>query len=255
MLNEAPPRVCPLGVRPIVLDVKYLCVVASLSLLTASALAQQRTRVVGLLALPEVFGNGPCDRFTPQEVPLYGAPESTRIVGVIRVDEASTASSNGGCEALRVGVHMTGTTASDPLPTSEYGYEEPGAIVLARRGGWFQIRLAAGSAWVRSSPRDSFHPLERLLLDGLTYLTETWDRRLAASAGAPGRPARVEARSSQPSVRVIRSQQLRGELWFEVEVITSPCGEDPNVTALDRGWVRAHTTSGEPVIWFSSRGC
>jgi hypothetical protein len=233
---------------------KYLCVVASLSLLTASALAQQRTRVVGLLALPEVFGNGACDRFTPQEVPLYRAPESARI-GVIRVDEGSTASSNGGCEALRVGVHVTGATASDPLPTKEHGYEEPGAIVLARRGVWFQIRLATGSAWVRSTPRDSFHPLDQLLLDGLTYLTEAWGGRLAPSAGAPSRPARVETRSSQPSVRVIRSQQLRGDLWFDLEVITSPCGEDPNVKVLDRGWVPAHTTSGEPVIWFYSRGC
>jgi hypothetical protein len=234
---------------------KYLCVVVGISLLTASALAQQRTRVIGLLTVPEVFGDGPCDRFTPREVPLYDAPESARIVGVIRVDEPWKVSSDGGCEGLRVGVHMTGTTASDPLPTKEYGYEEPGAIVLARRGEWFRIRLATGSAWIRSSSRDNFHPLEQLLLDGLTYLTEAWEGRLAASAGAPSRPARGEARSSQPSVRVIRSQQLRGELWFDVEVTTSPCSEDPNVKTLDRGWVPAHTTSGEPVIWFSSRGC
>jgi hypothetical protein len=234
---------------------KCLCVVACLALLSASALAQQQTRVIGLLALPEVFGNGPCDRFTSQDVPLYVAPESARVVGVIRVDEAATASSNGGCEASRIGVHMTGTTVSDPLPTKEYGYEEPGAIVLARRGEWFLIRLATGSAWVRSAARDNFHPLEKLLFDGLTYLTEAWDGRLAPSAGAPGRLARVEASSSQFSVRVIRSQQLRGELWFELEMITSPCGEDPNVKALDRGWVPAHTTSGEPVVWFYSRGC
>src|SRR4030095_6521348 len=135
---------------------KYLCVAVCLSLLPASAVAQQRGRVVGLLALPEVFGNGPCDRFTPLDVPLYSSPESARIVGVIRVDEGWTASSNGGCEGLRGGVHMTGPVASDPLPTKEYGYEEPGAIVLARRGEWFLIRLAAGSAWVRSSPRDTF---------------------------------------------------------------------------------------------------
>jgi hypothetical protein len=234
---------------------RYLCVVAGLSLMTASPLAQEQTRIIGLLELPEVFGNGPCDRFTPQEVPLYDASESVRIVGVIRVDEGWTDSSNGGCEGLRVGVHMAGTAASDPLPTKEYGYEEPGAIVLARRDGWFQIRLATGSAWVRSAPRDNFHPLEQLLLEGLTYLTETWDGRLASSAGAPGRPVRVEAMSSQPSVRVLRSQQLRGELWFELEVITSACADDPNIKALDRGWVAAHTTSGEPVVWFYSRGC
>jgi hypothetical protein len=233
---------------------KCLCVVACLSLLPASALAQQQTRVVGLLALPEVFGNGACDRFTPQDVPLYGAPDSARIIGLIRVDEGWTASSNGGCEGLRVGVHMTGTAASEPLPTNEYSYEEPGAIVLESRDGWFQIRLATGSAWVRSCPRDRFHPLEQLLLAGLTYLTEAWDGRLAPSAAAPSRPARIETRSSQPSVRIVRSQRIRGELWFDLEVITSPC-EDPNVKALDRGWVPAHTMSGEPVIWFYSRGC
>jgi hypothetical protein len=233
---------------------KYLCVAASISLLTASVLAQQPTRVIGLLALPEVFGNGACDRFTPQEVPLHDTPESARIVGMIRVDQPWTFSSDGGCEGLRVGVHMTGTPATAPLPTNEYGYEEPGAIVLARRGEWFQIRLGTGSAWIRNSSRDHFHPLEQLLLDGLTYLTDAWDGRLAASAGAPGRLARG-ATSSQPSVRVIRSQQFRGELWFDVEVTTSPCSEDPIVKTLDRGWVPAHTTSGEPVIWFSSRGC
>jgi len=233
---------------------KCLCVVACLSLLPASALAQQQTRVVGLLALPEVFGNGACDRFTPQDVPLYSAPEPGRIVGVIRLDKASTAQSAGGCDALTVGVHLTGATAADPLPTKEYGYEEPGAIVLARRDGWFLIRLATGSAWVRSSRGDNFHPLEQLLLEGLPHLTEAWGGRLSSSAGAPGRLARVEARSSQPSVRIVRSQRIRGELWFDLEVITSPC-EDPNVKALDRGWVPAHTMSGEPVIWFYSRGC
>jgi hypothetical protein len=232
---------------------KYLCVVAWLSLMTSSALAQQRPQVIGLLALPEVFGNGACDPFTPQDVPLYAARESTGIVGAIRVDEPWTASSNGGCEGLRVGVHMTGTTASDPLPTKEYGYEEPGAVVLARRGEWFLIRLGTGSAWLRSTPRDTFHSLEQLLLDGLTYLTESWNGRLAPSAGTPGRPARVEARHSQPAVRIIRSQQLSGEWWFDLEVITSPC-EDPDVKALDRGWVPAYAM-GEPVIWFYSRGC
>src|SRR5262245_30644533 len=185
---------------------KYLSVVAAISLLSASVLAQQQTRVVGLLALPEVFGTSACERFTPQEVPLYDVPQSPRIVGVIRLDEGSTASNNGGCEAIKVGAHMTGTAVSFPLPTKEYGYEEPGAIVLARRGEWFQIRLVTGSAWVRASPRDTFHPLEQLLLDGLTYLTEAWDGRLAPSAGAPGRPARVETGSAQSTVRVIRSQ-------------------------------------------------
>ena len=90
---------------------KYLCVAVCLSLLPASAVAQQRTRVVGLLALPEVFGNGPCDRFTPQDVPLYSAPEPGRIVGVIRLDKASTPQSNGGCDALTKAGRLRATAA------------------------------------------------------------------------------------------------------------------------------------------------
>ena len=47
-----------------------------LLLLAWPPLAFAQDRVNGLLSLPEVFGNGPCDRFTPREVLLCTAPES-----------------------------------------------------------------------------------------------------------------------------------------------------------------------------------
>ena len=234
---------------------KYLCVAVCLSLLPASAVAQQRTRVVGLLALPEVFGNGPCDRFTPQDVPLYGAPDSARIVGVIRVDEGWTASSNGGCEGLKVGVHMTGTAASDPLPTKEYGYEEPGAIVLERRGKWFRVRLTVGSAWLEASAQDTFYSVEQLFTDSLTYLTEAWTGQVAASPGSAGRAAKSPRLARQP-VRVRRAAREKDGLWFLVDIMShSACEGDGEPTVADQGWVPAYGQADAPTIWFFSRGC
>ena len=42
----------------------------------------------------------------------------------------------------------------------EYAYEEPGAVVLERRGKWFRVRLNSGSAWLEASAQDEFYGLE-----------------------------------------------------------------------------------------------
>ena len=68
---------------------------------------QAQDRVIGLLSLPDVFGAGPCERFVPREVALYSAPDTLRQVGSIRVDRHWTFPLDGGCEGLKVGVHLT----------------------------------------------------------------------------------------------------------------------------------------------------
>jgi hypothetical protein len=115
------------------------------------ALAQER--VIGLLALPGVFGRGACDRFAPRPVALHDTPQG-RGSGTVLVLEPWTHDSRGGCEGLEVGVRVPGAAAVQQLPTKEYAYEAPGAIVLERRGTWFRVRLASGSAWLESSAPD-----------------------------------------------------------------------------------------------------
>ncbi|MGE0864598.1 MAG: hypothetical protein AB7P34_11920 [Vicinamibacterales bacterium] len=44
-------------------------------------------RVLGLLALPEVFGNGPGHPFEPASVSLFAAPGATPPVAAIEVDQ------------------------------------------------------------------------------------------------------------------------------------------------------------------------
>jgi hypothetical protein len=63
--------------------------------------------VIGLLALPEVFGEGPCRPFAPREVPLYAQPRDLRPVARIQVDRPWSFLTDGGCEGLQVRVHPT----------------------------------------------------------------------------------------------------------------------------------------------------
>lgn len=232
---------------------RILLVLGFIFACTSTAGAQDR--VLGLLALPELFGNGPCDRFSPQDVPLHATPDGA-VVGRIHVVKYWTFNVEGGCEGLEVAVRQRGTSGEEPLPSEEYAYESPAAVVLEQRRAWFKLRLTRGVAWVRASRQDAFHPLEALYEGALTFLTSEWNGRMAAAPGSPGRIARVPPDMRHPSVRVLRSAHDRGELWFQIEVMShSQCDDVSQPTVIDSGWVAAHSRSGEPSIWFSSRGC
>ena len=225
----------------------------SSAVLSQPALAQER--VIGLLALPEVFGRGACDRFTPRPVELRATPQGP-VVGTVVVVKPWTHHSNGGCEGLEVAVRAPRAATVQPLPTMEYAYEEPGAVVLERREKWFRVRLTVGSAWLEASAQDEFFGLERLFDDGLTYLTEAWTGQVSASPGAAGRPAKVPRLAADQPVRVRRASREKEGLWFFVEIMShSVCKGDGEPTVVDQGWVSAYGKADAPTIWFYSRGC
>lgn len=221
-------------------------------LLAVAQPAPGADRIVGLLSLPEVFGDGPCEKFTPEAITLYATPESRRVVGSIRVDRNWKLPE---CEGLTVNVHRSGIQPIREFPTREYAYEAQAAIVLQQRGRWFKVRLGDGAAWLRASGRDEYFPLERLITDGLTYLTPASDGRLRSSAGATPTADGERVASGRP-VRVRGFRRLEDQLWVHVDVLSHSICESaaaPTVTA--QGWMPAHAASGEPMIWFYSRGC
>ena len=225
----------------------------SSAVLSLPAFAQER--VIGLLALPEVFGRGACDRFTPRPVELRATPQGP-VVGTVIVVKPWTHHSNGGCEGLEVAVRASRAATVQRLPTMEYAYEEPGAVVLERREKWFRVRLTVGSAWLEASPQDEFYGLERLFEDGLTYLTEGWSGQVSASPGSAGRPAKVPRLAADQPVRVRRASRENEGLWFFVEIMShSVCKGDGEPTVVDQGWVPAYGKADAPTIWFYSRGC
>jgi hypothetical protein len=237
-----------LKVPPLVL----WAVFAALALPHEGARATAGERVLGLLTLPDVFGDGACDPFSPGEIALYAEPGDDRKTGVIRVDSHWRFADEGGCEGLQVNVHEKGGGEAQPLPTREHAYEAPAAVVLEARGDWFRIRTPAGASWLRATPRDVFLPIATLLRDTLAYITADGSGALFdAPAGAP-----QEQVGEHQSIHVVSFADHGDRLWVEVGLLShSPCesGDAPQVVAL--GWLPAHTASGEPSVWFYSRGC
>src|SRR5262245_47678677 len=231
--------------------VKTAFLVACVIALPRAAVAENE--VIGLLSLPEVFGHDACEKFKPEEIPLYAGPDARQRVASIRVDAYWTFHDVGGCEGLRVGVHSMSSRTVGELPTREYGYELPAAIVLEQRGRWFKVRLSDGAAWLQASPQDEYFPLEKLIATDLAYVTDASDGRLTASPGGGQDAGRAE---TNRTVRVQEFRRVGGRLWIRIEVLThSICtsSDEPKVTA--RGWMPVHAASGEPTVWFPSRGC
>jgi len=208
------------------------------------------------MSLPQVFGDHPCATYTPSEIIVYAEPDSSRSLGVIRVSQSWTMHQNGGCEGLRVVMHMEAADSAAGLPTLEYDYEMPGAVVLDQHDDWFRIRLAEGSAWIRRSSENRFIPLQELLVNNLTYIAQPDGRGLGSVPGAADRSSAIDLLTTGRSVRLLDTQSVGGDLWLKLAVHShSPC-ESPNEPAsAAEGWLPAHTARGEPIVWFYSRGC
>lgn len=228
------------------------------ALVACATPAAAQDKVLGLLSLPEVFGGGPCRPFDPAAISLYATPGARSPIAAIRVDQYWSFAPHGGCEGLEVGVHR-GSARTD-LPTREYASEAPAAIVLEQQDPWFKIRITAGAAWVLASPRDHFMPLDDLFSQypSLTSLTEAFRGPLADAPGVAGSGSPRALLPAGAPVRVLEVRRDGDQAWLNVELMShSVCdgadGRLPEV--VGSGWLPAHTPSGEPTVWFSSRGC
>jgi hypothetical protein len=147
----------------------------------------------------------------------------------------------------------------EDLPTLEYDYEMPGAIVVDRRDGWFKIRLKDRAAWIKPSVVDRFMPLSDLFEEfvGVTAINASFTGRLLSAPDVLTGPIMPRVTPSQP-VHVVEIRDVRGQQWVQVEVMSnSPCtaSNDGPPQVVANGWLPLHDTGGEPTIWFSSRGC
>jgi hypothetical protein len=228
--------------------------------LVVAALAAQvaaTDRVIGLLALPQVFGSTMCARFEPEDLPLHSTPDDGTAFAVVRVDRNWSFAPHGGCEGLAVSVHRG--AEREELPTREYDYEMPAAIVLEQRGGWFRVRLQQGTGWIKASTSDRFMPIAALFEEfvGVTAITGSFTGQLLGEPG--GRPAATAPKvvPLQP-VQVLELRDVGGRSFVKVEVMSrSLCraGDHGPPEVIATGWLPLHAPSGDPNVWFSSRGC
>jgi hypothetical protein len=228
-----------------------------LTLLASATSAQAQDRVLGLLSLPEVYGSRMCAPFEPGQVALHATPGDGKPIGFIRVDQNWSFAPHGGCDGLKVSVH-DGATRRD-LPTLEFDYEMPGAIVLEQRERWFKVRLSSGSAWVEGSASDRFMPLAELFEEfvGVTAITQAFSGQLVTAPGRAADATSPRVAALQPA-RVIEIRNVSGRSWAHVEVMNhSICSAAENgpPDVVGTGWMPLHASDGEPTVWFSSRGC
>jgi len=236
-----------------------------LALLALPVLSQSMERaagVVGILPLPEVFGEEACARYVPQDVAIFRAPAAASPMGRIYVAQPWTWHRDGGCAGLVVKVAMAGTAAHDAahdaeLPSLEFGYEQPGAIVLRRSGAWFEIALDKGAGWVRVGDAGRFLPVQRLLRDGLIYLRQGASIPLLPNPGARAVPRVAGHRTAADlAIKLLSLKDVDGTLWLQVESLdTDPCTQEKLMTVRFSGWLPFHDATARPAVWFRSRGC
>jgi hypothetical protein len=220
-------------------------------------------RVIGLLSLPEVFGGRMCAPFKPSDVSLHTTPDDGTKFATVHVDQEWSFAPHGGCEGLKVSVHRG--EQREALPTLEYDYEMPAAIVVEQRNGWFRVRVQQGTAWIKASVSDRFMPLNELFEEfiGVTAIDKGFTGRLMpapggnASGGSAGDSAAMRVLPAQP-VQVLEMRESGGQTFVKVEVMShSLCNAGANgpPEIVATGWLPLHSESGEPTIWYSSRGC
>ena len=148
----------------------------------------------------------------------------------------------------------------DGLATREVDYEEPAAVAAERVEGWFRVRTSeGGDAWIRATDAGAWHPYETLPVARLAYLTSAWSGHVwpEPGAGIPTRSARKNASGRQEyAVDVLESATIGGYVWFRVAVLDGdPCTGTQAPRPELTGWVPGYGPSGDPALWYYSRGC
>lgn len=212
-------------------------------------------KLMGLLTLPQIYGNSPEQKYTPRDVPLYAAPQASAPIAHLRVKKIVRY----GGDAFTVRIYDVGGSErggpdddSGGIPNEEYEYEQPAAIVLEKKGDWHRIRLNDGSGWVRAEPENRFLSLEELL--GKAPYIQTWDGFIWDAQGGTARPLPL-ARDGI-DVRILAKRIRDGRLWFQIEIPEkTSCDDAPTGVKKTTGWVPAYAKDGKPTLWFMARGC
>lgn len=188
-------------------------------------------------------------------------PLSTQFIGLLDLKTIA----HGG----PVTIYEEPTSASTTIETindwtevefRESGYEVPAARVFANINGWYRVRLTHGTyGWVPPDAAGTYFAYAELAPRRLNYLNQNWSGLIwpEPGAGIPfqhrRKPEHVE-RGEHPA-RVLEARYVAESLWFRVSLLDrSPCsGKSQKETSS--GWVPAYGLSGEPTVWFYSRGC
>lgn len=211
-------------------------------------------RLIGLLDLEDVVRGGcggPVERTTAR---VFNTPrENGAVTGTIYWQDSTDAT---------CGLMFKNTQGDkEEVPTLESRYEIPAAIVYERRGPWFRVRLANGSAWIRRTDPEEFLPYPDMVREKLPHMLPGWDGILRQTPSTSGTITPLtagwhELLERQPSVEYLGSRQVGKEVWIHIRLLTEgPCGQKLDGMTPVSGWIPAYRPNRTPSVWFSSRGC
>lgn len=208
-------------------------------------------------------------------LPALASPQE-RIIGLVEVP-ALHESVNSGLEDAPRGI-VTLRAEPDPesaavvsirdrreLDSREHSYEQVSAVVYATAPGsqgelWYKVRYTVaektGFGWLSPHEAGPYREASSLIVEGMSYLTEDWDRRLFQKPDAASRETKFDGPERQPSVRILEVYHppATQDPWYLLAIVRGACTGEP-VEILAAGWVPAYTPAGLNATWFYSRGC
>ncbi|MEM1434953.1 MAG: hypothetical protein AAGG11_12910 [Pseudomonadota bacterium] len=192
--------------------------------------------------------------------PRIDDPDNTALLGLLDLK----ALAHGGLhivyeEPSAAATEIGRIDSYDDVRSREFDYELPGAVVYTKRSGWYRIRLSTGRyGWLRAEDAGTWFPYPELPVRRLAYLETGWSGLIWPGPGA-GNPRRRTRPTGEPSptqpIEVLEARAIGGMPWFRINLLQ----EDPcvagNTAAAQSGWVPGYGRSGQPSVWFYSRGC
>lgn len=199
-----------------------------------------------------------------------------RIIGLVEIPVLHDPVNSGNEDAPHESIVLRAYPAADSavaftiaerqqLDSREHGYEQISATVYSTstdsHGGlWYRLRQATADqedfGWLSPVDAGQYRDVHSLMEEGLSYLTEDWDRRLFQDPMTTSPATTIPDAERRSVVRIIGIYHEHGsrEPWYRLEIVKGSCMEDqPEVVAT--GWVPAYAASGRNNVWFYSRGC
>lgn len=217
---------------------------------------EREERWLGLLRIPEIWGN--LDDFDApmKTVPVYAEARSNADrIGTLE-NSSRPFVSGGRLFAGEAQFHPADTAfLPQDVPSHQISYAEPAATVLERNGRWFRIDLASGSGWIERPGTISFETYEQLVKEIHPHLTEDWNGKLWRQPGRdqfePGPEWRTAAGANVPAA-VLEWREVGGEAWIKVRLTTDPlCTPTlPDKMPAAEGWLPAYWPSGRVSVWY-----
>lgn len=150
------------------------------------------------------------------------------------------------------------------LTSLEHGYEQLSAAVYEMRQiedrVWYRVHYTTsrgfGDGWISNRDTSAYHSLADMLVHGLAFLTNSWDRAVFAAPRANSSKQTMPVTIDRANVHVVATAGDAEHLWLQIELLDGNACEGSEQPAIAmRGWIPAFSPNGQLTAWHYARGC